>query len=130
MLFSLFPFRLVLEADCSCRTDRHRAEEIWTANPSATGHRVLGQNTASLLSFLTSGTAKYDASGLEKNKVATRAMSKLDSGPAMVIKISSLLRVLGLGSDILTGFPQPKIANPGDANIIIKGSRIVPIGSM
>ena len=63
--WALFPFRLVLEANCSCRTDRHRAEEIWTANPSATGHRVLGQNTASLLSFLTSGTAKYDASGIE-----------------------------------------------------------------
>ena len=67
---------------------------------------------------------------MEKKKVASNAMTKLDKGPAMVIKMSSLFRVLGLGSDILTGFPQPKIANPGEANIIIRGRRIVPMRSM
>lgn len=70
------------------------------------------------------------ATQMVKNKVASKAMSKFDKGPAMVIKMSSLLRVFGLGSEILTGFPQPNIAKIWAPKIIIKGSRIVPMGSM
>jgi hypothetical protein len=77
-----------------------------------------------------SETGKPKEIQVEKNNVATKAMSKLDKGPAMVIKTSSLFRVLGLGSDILTGFPHPKIANPGETKIMIKGRTIVPIGSI
>lgn len=68
--------------------------------------------------------------------VATRAMARLERGPAAVMIISSLIRVFGLGSDISTGFPHPSRAMPMEPpkmsgpKMISKGKKTVPSRSM
>ena len=42
-----------------------------------------------------------------------------------MIRISSLFLVSRLGNEICTGFPQPIIANPGLAKIMINGMTIL-----
>ncbi len=52
------------------------------------------------------------------------------AGPANVMMISSIRRVLGLGREICTGLPQPIMPKPGLRKIITAGIKIVPIGSV
>ena len=59
-----------------------------------------------------------------------RAMKRFERGPAMVIRRSSRFLVSRLGKEIWTGFPQPIIAKPGLAKIIMRGISRVPIGSI
>ncbi|MEJ6522969.1 MAG: hypothetical protein QNL65_02230 [Opitutales bacterium] len=67
---------------------------------------------------------------IEKKSTAKNAIARFDSGPARVIRISSRFLVFSFGREIWTGFPQPKMANPGEIKIMIAGSKIEPIGSI
>jgi hypothetical protein len=65
-----------------------------------------------------------------KPKIAKKARQRLEKGPAKVINISSLDRVLWLGKDTRTGFPHPNMAKPGLKKITTKGMIIVPSKSI
>ena len=66
---------------------------------------------------------------MAKSRIVINAKEKFDSGSPREIRRSSLFLVLGLGREIRTGFPHPKIAKPGFNNIMMKGKSKVPMGS-
>ena len=67
---------------------------------------------------------------MANSRIVNNAKEKFDSGPARVIRRSSLFLLFGLGREIRTVFPHPKIAKPGLKKIMMKGKSKVPMGSM
>ena len=73
---------------------------------------------------------KTNRAKVANRRTVSNAKEKLDSGPARVIRRSSLFLVLGLGREIRTGFPHPKIAKPELKKIMMKPESKVLMGSM
>ena len=67
---------------------------------------------------------------MANRRTVSNAKEKFDNGPARIIRRSFLFLVLGVGREIRTGFPHPKIAKPELKKIMMKGKSKVPTGSM
>lgn len=108
---------------------------MWEPSKGGTGKRLNKNNIPFKVITLRKRRKKLSLTPMilpnRPNPMAQKsAIQRFESGPAMVISMSSLFFVFIFGKETCTGFPQPIIANPGLKKIIIKGISTVPIGSI
>ena len=73
---------------------------------------------------------KTNRAKVANRRTVSNAKEKFDNGPARIIRRSFLFLVLGVGREIRTGFPHPKIAKPELKKMMMKPESKVLMRSM